>query len=214
MKKNIIVAMTLMLAWLCAGTASAQLLMKKEYQGRQPQEYYLKGAVPERGGKVVFSREFEVPGRSRQDLFYAVGRWAELRYAPNTVRGEWYEPTYYHNFEFANVQIADVDEGNLLCQGDEEMVFTNKVLNRDAARLQYVLQFHVSDGKVSAEISQIVYTYTLVEMPERIPAETWITDSEAINKKGRLLKASARFRVKTVDLKDELFKEIEEALNK
>ena len=38
--------------------------MKKDYQGRQPSEYYLKGAVPERDGKVVFTRDIDVPGKS------------------------------------------------------------------------------------------------------------------------------------------------------
>ena len=212
MKKNLIVAMTLVLAWLSAVDANAQLLMKKDYQGRQPSEYYLKGAVPERDGKVVFTRDIDVPGKSSRDLFYAVGHWAELRFAANTARGEWYEPTFYHNFEYAGVQTADIDAGLILCQGDEDLVFTNKVLNRDAARLQYVLRIRFADGKVTAEMSQIAYTYTLVEQPERITAEDWITDGEAISKKGRLLKAAARFRVRTIDLKDQLFKEIEEAV--
>ncbi|MDO4995391.1 MAG: DUF4468 domain-containing protein [Bacteroidales bacterium] len=212
MKKNLIVAMTLIVAWLCASTASAQLLMKKNYEGRQDATYYLKGAVPEQGGKVVFTKVISVPGKSKRDIFFAVGQWAELRYQANTARGEWYEPNAFRNLDYSNVQTADIDEGLITCQGDEEIVFTNKVLNRDATRLQYVLRLQVSDGEVKAEMSQIVYTYTLVEEAERIPAEDWITDREAINKKGRLLKAAARFRVRTIDLKDELFKEIEEAV--
>lgn len=212
MKKNLIVAMTLMVAWLCASTANAQLLMKKNYEGRQDATYYLKGAVPEQGGKVVFTKVISAPGKSKRDIFFAVGQWAELRYHANTARGEWYEPNAFHNLDYSNVQTADIDEGIITCQGDEEIVFTNKVLNRDATRLQYVLRLQVSDGEVRAEMSQIVYTYTLVEEAERIPAEDWITDREAINKKGRLLKAAARFRVRTIDLKDELFKEIEEAV--
>ncbi len=211
MKKNILVATVVMMAWLTAATANAQLLMKKEYKGRQPAEYYLKGAVPERDGKVVFSTVIDAPGKSRQDLFYAIGRWAEMRYAAGIQSGEWFEPAFFHNYEFASVQTADVDEGVITCQGDEELVFTNKVLNRDAARLQYLLRLQVADGRVAAEISQIAYTYTFVEEAERVAAEDWITDREAIGRKGGLLKAAARFRVRTVDLKDELFRELEEA---
>ena len=211
MKKNLIVVITLMLAWLCAATTHAQLLMKKNYEGRQDASYYLTGAVPEQGGKVVFTKVISVPGKSKQDLFYAVGQWAELRYQANTARGEWYEPNAFRNLDYSRVQTADIDDGIITCQGDEEIVFVNKVLNRDATRMQYVLRLNFTDGQVQVEMSQIVYTYTLVEEAERIAAEDWITDREAMNKKGRLLKASARFRVRTIDLKDELFKEIEEA---
>ena len=68
------------------------------------------------------------------------------------------------------------------------------------------------DGPVAVEMSQLYYTYVFVEDPERMAAEEWISDREAFDKKGRLLKSVARFRVKTVDLKDELMKEIEEAV--
>lgn len=208
MKKHLT---TLVLVLLATVSASAQLLMKKTYDGRQPADYYMKGAVTEQGGKIVFSKDIDVPGRSAKDLFFAVGQWAELRYAPNTVRGEWFEPTFFHNFDFSTITKADVDDGVIVCQGDEELVFTNKILNRDATRFNYVLSITITDGHVRAQVSQLVYTYTFVEQAERMAAEDWISDREAFNKKGHMLKAVARFRVKTVDFKDELFKEIEEA---
>ena len=45
-------------------------------------------------------------------------------------------------------------------------------------------------------------------------AEKWITDKEALNKsKNKLAKVSGKFRQKTIDYKDQMFNEIQSALN-
>ena len=45
------------------------------------------------------------------------------------------------------------------------------------------------------------------------PAEDWITDKEAYNKKGtRFLKSTGKFRIKTIDLKDIQFSRAKDAL--
>ena len=45
------------------------------------------------------------------------------------------------------------------------------------------------------------------------PAEDWITDKEAYNKKGtKFLKSTGKFRIKTIDLKDILFSKAKDAL--
>ena len=44
-------------------------------------------------------------------------------------------------------------------------------------------------------------------------AEDWITDDNAFNKKGELKKFEGKFRRKTIDLKEQLIKELTEALN-
>ena len=48
---------------------------------------------------------------------------------------------------------------------------------------------------------------------ERIAAEDWITDSQAFSNKGKLLHGVAKFRIKTIDTFDEIFKEISESLS-
>ena len=64
------------------------------------------------------------------------------------------------------------------------------------------------------KLNNISYTYNLTETPDKIVAEDWITDKEAISKKGTLYRNAAKFRIKTVDLKNELVKEITEAAQK
>ena len=106
---------------------------------------------------------------------------------------------------------AEEENGLLKIQGNEDMIFTNKALAKDMAVASYILTLNCTDGGIDVEMSNISYTYSLSDTPERIEAEDWITDKEAFNKKGQLSKGSGKFRVKTIDLKDRLFEEIEAA---
>jgi len=206
--------MALVVALLPLCMADAQgLFSNKEYAGgRQPRETYMQGAVPEVDGKVVFSKTFDTNGMSKFDVYMKLTQWATFRYNPSTERGKWNDADYFKNTEFARVLEASAEKGILKIQGNEEMVFTNKTLAKDTAIASYILMLTIEDGKVSAELRNISYTYSLTDTPQRIEAEDWITDKEAITKNNKLNRGSGKFRVKTIDLKDELFKEIQETL--
>ena len=61
---------------------------------------------------------------------------------------------------------------------------------------------------------QIVYLYEEQRTPQRLVAEGWITDKDAVNKKNtRLFPGSGKFRRKTIDRKDFLFNKFESLLN-
>jgi len=197
---------------LCMADAQG-LFSNKEYAGgRQPRETYMQGAVPEVDGKVVFSKTFDTNDMSKFDVYMKLTQWATFRYNPSTERGKWNDADYFKNTEFARVLEASAEKGILKIQGNEEMVFTNKTLAKDTAIASYILMLTIEDGKVSAELRNISYTYSLTDTPQRIEAEDWITDKEAITKNNKLNRGSGKFRVKTIDLKDELFKEIQETL--
>lgn len=196
---------------LSATTADAQIFTKKFFQGRQESTHYLQGAVPEVGGKVQFDHTFSVEGRSSSDIVRGIAQWASLRYAASTEKGIWTDADYFKNTAYASLLEYEPEKGILVCRGNEEMVFTNKTLAKDYTIIEYVLRINVSGTQVKTSISNIVYTYQLTEQPTRIPAEDWITDKEAISKKGELYRNSARFRVKTVDFAAEIFSEIEAA---
>jgi len=206
--------MALVVALLPLCMADAQgLFSNKEYAGgRQPRETYMQGAVPEVDGKVVFSKTFDTNDMSKFDVYMKLTQWATFRYNPSTERGKWNDADYFKNTEFARVLEASAEKGILKIQGNEEMVFTNKTLAKDTAIASYILMLTIEDGKVSAELRNISYTYSLTDTPQRIEAEDWITDKEAITKNNKLNRGSGKFRVKTIDLKDELFKEIQETL--
>lgn len=44
---------------------------------------YLAGAVPEEDGKVVFSKEFSIPGMSQDEIFERMQKWMDLRLKKN-----------------------------------------------------------------------------------------------------------------------------------
>lgn len=210
--KKMLMALVVALLPLCMADAQG-LFSNKEYAGgRQPRETYMQGAVPEVDGKVVFSKTFYTNGMSKFDVYMKLTQWATFRYNPSTERGKWNDADYFKNTEFARVLEASAEKGILKIQGNEEMVFTNKTLAKDTAIASYILMLTIEDGKVSAELRNISYTYSLTDTPQRIEAEDWITDKEAITKNNKLNRGSGKFRVKTIDLKDELFKEIQETL--
>lgn len=176
---------------------------------QEPSAYLISGVVPEVDGKVTFTKSMDVPGKSKSDISTALAGWASLRFMSGTENGYWSDADYYKNTEYSLVKENDTNNGILICTGNEEQVFSNRTLSKDYAVFQYTLTLNYSDGQIKAEISDISYLYTLKEEPERITAEDYITDKECITKKGTLNRLFGKFRAKTVDLADELFKEIE-----
>lgn len=208
--KKIITLLALVLPLSTATVMAQGLFSKKEYDGgRQDRSVYMQGAVPEFNGKVVFNKHIEAAGKSKSDLYKKMLQWASFRFNPETEYGKWPNADYFKNTEYARVLKAEAENGLLKIQGNEDMIFTNKALAKDMAVASYILTLTCTDGGIDVEMSNISYTYSLSDTPERIEAEDWITDKEAFNKKGQLSKGSGKFRVKTIDLKDRLFEEIE-----
>ena len=206
MKKSII--LMLMLTVTMSMSAQRTLFGGNRQSKDADKSLYMQGAVPEENGKVVFTASFEAPGKSKADIFRAVSSWASLRFMAESENGMWNDEDYYKNLEYAAVKEADALSGRIVCFGDEEQVFSNRVLAKDYTRINYGLKIDIKDGKVDVKMDNIVYTYVLKDDPERIAAEDWITDKEAITKKGKLMRVSGKFRIKTIDLKNELFEEI------
>lgn len=51
---------------------------------------YLAGAVPEVDGRVVFSREFSIPGMSQDEIYERMLKWLDGRMAQNKNNSRWY----------------------------------------------------------------------------------------------------------------------------
>lgn len=212
MKKIIIVLLALSMP-LVINAQSQGLFGKKKIKAQQDLEVYMQGAVPEVGGKVVFETTISAPGKSKADLYNRLASWANLRYTANQSRGEWTDINYFKNTEYAQVTTADKNSGSLICRGAEELVFSNKTFAKDYTLAYYTLRLNITDGSVKFTMDNIAYVYTGgSETPERIPAEDWINDENAFNKKGELGRITGKFRVKTIDLKDELIREVTDAI--
>ena len=161
-------------------------------------EKYLAGAVPTVDGKVVFSKTFDVPNLSEGQIYDAMIKWCEARFQTNEKKKNW-----------GRVLYSNKEKGQIACNGNEYIVFTDKALSLDRTKIDYRLTMFVEPGKCDITINKISFDYEQRELP----AEEWITDKYALNKsQTKLSFGIAKFRRKTVDLMDNLFDEAQKAL--
>lgn len=158
---------------------------------------YLAGAVPEENGQVVFRKTFTVKGKTDAEILKVLTAWTR-----NLVDESIPAPGQYARVMGTEGQSTTVR----VCQW---LVFKNKPLYLDRARMRYQLNAQVDGGRVTLSLSQIRYYYGEHEDLDRnadIRAEEWITDAEALNKQGtKLYPKSGKFRRKTVDYVQQLF---------
>lgn len=206
---KIVIVIMLALVPLCSNAQSQGLFGKRTTSTKQQKDYtpYMQGAVPVVNGEVVFTQTIAAPGKTKSELYRLVASWASARYLPNVENGKWTDHDYFRNLNLASVK-ADDTAGKLECQGNEEIVFRNRFLEKDYSEIDYKLYIEVQDGAVTATMKNISYVYTFTDEKSRFSAESFITDEESFNKKGQFYKDNRKFRVKTIDLKNELFSEI------
>lgn len=162
---------------------------------------YLTGAVPEEDGKVVFSKEFSIPGMSQDEIYARMKKWMELRLKKN-------------QNEDSRVVYTNQEKGQVIGMGEEWMVFASTALSLDRTRISYQLSAFCQPEKCEFRIEKIRYTYREGRDQEKYVAEEWITDEYALNKKKtKLVMGLAKWRRKTVDFADNLCVEVAEALS-
>ena len=162
---------------------------------------YLENAVTMKDGKVVFSVEMSIPSMTKEQFFTTLLDWANQRFQPD---GKMNARVLYQNPE----------EGSIAIGGEEYLVFSSTALSLDRTRIYYQLKILCEAGKCSVDMTRIRYWYDEArDGGEKYDAETWITDEWALNKsKTKLTHICGKFRRKTIDLKDELFKDIQALL--
>ena len=161
---------------------------------------YLKGAVPEVNGLVVFSKHIEVPGKTASQIYDIMLQYME-------------HLTKTSNQIDSKITTSDAQKHEIVGIYQEWLVFKNTALSLDRTRFFYALRAQCTDGAVDVEMMRIRYLYEEERTPQRMTAEEWITDKEAVNKKNtKLLPMSGKFRRKTIDRKDYLFNKFESLL--
>jgi len=157
---------------------------------------YLVGAVPEIDGKVVFSKEFNLPNYSKDQAFDKVMSWMEKRLKKNNNK--------------SRVVYSDKEKGIIVGSGEEYLVFKSSSLSLDRAVIKYQMIATCMPGKCIMNIERIFYDY---ENDKKIPAELQISDKEVLNKeKTKILRGYAKFRIKTVDFVDDTFAHLQTAI--
>ena len=165
-----------------------------------PDAKYLRGAVPEVDGKVVFCKTIEVPGKSAADIFHTIRAYLQkMGREKNQINNQ--------------LVVNDSVNYEVGANFEEWLVFKKTAIVLDQTRFMYVLDAHCQDGKAEVTLSHIRYLYEEQRNPQRLRAEGWITDKDAVNKKNtKLYPMTGKFRRKTIDRKDFLFNKIESLL--
>ena len=159
---------------------------------------YLKpGAMPEQDGKVVFTLDLDVPALSAQQVY------DRMYVALDTIANQ--ECQIQDERSKSGVVLVNKKEHSIVAQYHEWMTFKKNFVVLDRTRFNYTVIAKCTDGHLTLERMTFLYEQGRpTEM--RTSAEEWISDKEAINKKGtKLLPGSAKFRRSTIDRKDELF---------
>jgi colicin import membrane protein len=204
MKKLIVTILALMPLTMWAQDNTWELPEQEQEEVKaekeNPDQKYLLGAVPVVDGKVVFNKTIEAPGKSAAQIYGILKQYME-------------KMTTESNQIHSQILVADDSKHELGGSYEEWLVFKKTLLQLDQTRFLYVLEANCSDGKADVTLSRIRYLYDENRNPEHLKAEDWITDKEAVNKKGtKLLPISGKFRRKTIDRKDFLFNKFETLL--
>lgn len=167
----------------------------------QTDDKYLEGAIIFKNEKVTFSTEMTAPAMTKEQIYETLLDWANKRY----------QPTEKMN---ARVLFQNPEEGSIAIGGEEYLVFSSSALSLDRTRIYYQMKILCENGKSNIEMTRIRYWYNEArDGGEKYEAEKWIVDEWALNKsKTKLTPICGKFRKKTIDLKDELFKEIQSVL--
>lgn len=168
----------------------------------QTESKYLEGAVPVVDGKVTFSTSIQAKGMNSAQIYDRVLEWANKYFQPK----ENLTP---------KVLYANPEKAEIIAGGEDYIVFASSYLVLDRTRIYYHLIANCEDEKCNLTMTRIHYWYEEEnDGGYKYKAEKWITDKEALNKsKNKLAKVSGKFRQKTIDYKDQMFNEIQSALN-
>ncbi|MDR1097782.1 MAG: DUF4468 domain-containing protein [Tannerella sp.] len=151
---------------------------------------YLAGAVPEVDGKVVFTKEFDLNGTERQAVYDRAYEWLDGRTEANGNN--------------SRISYTKEEEGQLVAQVEEYLVFSNNAFSLDRALMSYNLVVLCEPGRCKMSIERIRYNYE----DNRYTAEDQISDRVALNKKKTAMyRGNKKLRVKTVDYMEDLFED-------
>ena len=215
--KKILVALTLMIV-PCMATAQSEWEVpeqkpkqeQKTLFGKSKKEidpkYLAADAMPMVDGKIVFTLDEDVPGKSAQQIYDTVYSVLE-----QMVKSE-------NQFEESKIALVNKAEHVIAARFREWLVFKSSALALDRTVFNYTIIATCTDGHLNLTMSRMSYAYEMDRDDSsgmQTSAEEWITDEYALNKaRTKLLRHSGKFRQKTIDRKDEIFQIFRNALKK
>lgn len=160
--------------------------------------YVGEGVVPEVDGKIVFSCDVDLPGRTAQQVYEATYAFLDsLSHEEEQIE--------------SGIVLFNRDEHAVVAKYCEWLTFSESFLSLDRTKFKYTMIANCSDGHLHLSMERLSYAYE-ESNPKgglHVTAEEWISDKKAVNKKRtRLYPGPAKFRRKTVDRKNQIFNEI------
>ena len=166
----------------------------------QVEAKYAAGSVPVVNGRVMFQET--IPTTLSADASYKkISTWAKERFnKPNVI--------------ISKFITNDARNSQLSLTAEEYLVFTNRFFVLDRTRINYWLELQCADNSTTVKLTRINYWYEEErDGGLKFSAEEMITDENAFNKKGKLLKDQGKFRRKTIDFFEECVEQISQQLN-
>lgn len=160
---------------------------------------YLAGAVPVVDGDVVFTLDKDVPGMTAAEIYDKV--YAAMQSFVDDSKDDGLQPA-------SRIAAVNKEQHTIAARMKEWLVFHKNAISIDRTVMNYTLIAVATDGHLHMTMERISYEY---EMDKRdtgfkASAEEWITDKVALNKKRTKTSAiSGKFRIKTIDRKDNIF---------
>ena len=153
-------------------------------------------AIPVVNGKVTFEETIPAEGYTADEIKGVIDTWIKERFVKPTVISA-------KRFNSNNPQTT-------ILKGEEYIVFKKAALVLERARIYYYLTLTANDGNCTFNMSRITYWYDDEDDKGglKMIAEDWITDENAINRKGKIKKFEGKFRNKTLELKDILVNDL------
>lgn len=157
------------------------------------------GAVPVVNGRVTFERDVNGLNADSQEVFAKAMKLVEKRFVKPTVLK-------------AKIVETDNEAGRIIVNAEEYITFRDKFFVLDRSRINYWLEISAKDNGYTMKMTRISYWYEEErDGGQKFSAEEWITDEECFNEKQtRLLRSTGKFRVKTIDLIDNLSSELKD----
>lgn len=183
-------------------TPDEEVKQQKPKEENEEDEKYLEGAVPLVNGNIEWEKTFET-ANSPDDNYQ---RMMRLFAAMTKEKSQ---------LPSSNVALVNESERTIVAHFEEWLVFASNFISIDRTKFIYNIIATCQGNTVNVRLFRISYRYEEERTTKSlIKAEEWITDDVCLNKKKtKLNRISGKFRRKTIDRKDEIFKNIEQTLN-
>lgn len=202
--KKVLIALMMLMPMLATAQDNTWERIEQEpvEKGNPDAKYLVKNAVPEVDGVVCFTTTIQAPGKNVNQIYQTLLKQMEkMTKEPNQIAN-------------SIVAVKNEEKHELGAAYHEWLVFKNTALSIDQTQFNFQILVNCSDGQADVKITRISYDYDTDRKPIHYKAEEWITDQYAVNKKHtKLYPISGKFRRKTIDRKDFIFKKFETLLN-